>query len=101
MFKLADIYRYGRTGVEKNEALAKEYDDKVYEHELKEKLEYDDKVDKHELKKLKDDAEDGNVYALRVLASMYKEGKGVEKNVDFADLLDKQANQLESAASKK
>jgi enhanced entry protein EnhC len=29
MFKLANAYRYGRLGVEKNEALAKEYDDKV------------------------------------------------------------------------
>jgi TPR repeat protein len=29
MFKMADIYRYGRLGVKKNEDLPKEYDDKV------------------------------------------------------------------------
>ena len=37
MFRLTDIYRYGREGVGKNEDLAKEYDDKVYAAEAAKK----------------------------------------------------------------
>ncbi len=87
IIKLADIYRYGRPGVEKNEALAKTSDDKVNELVVKKKLEID--------------AEAGDVGALRELATMYRKSKFVKNDEVLAKNLDTLADQLESAASKK